>query len=90
MSEKATHTRPYSPISCDYVDYIEHLATLRQVVDIEYMHDGQPAIGREDIIKTWENESGVEYLYSRKGLKIRMDDIIAIGGKALDDNHCGL
>ena len=28
--------RPYKPIACDYVDYIEHLATLRQQSDIVY------------------------------------------------------
>lgn len=90
MSEKQTDTRPYKPISCDYVDYIEHLATLRQSVDIEYKQEGEIVIQKDDIIKTWENEGGVEYLYSRGGLKIRMDDIVAIGGKALGDNSCAI
>ena len=90
MSEELKDSRPYTPISCDYVDYIEHLATLRRAVDIEYRLDGQPQIQKDDRIKTWENESGVEYLISRSGLKIRMDDIIAINGKAPGGDNCSI
>ena len=76
--------RPYKPIACDYVDYIEHLATLRQQSDIVYRAGEEELTSKDERIKTWETRAGVEYLITRNGLEIRLDDIISINGKAPD------
>lgn len=79
-------SKPYRPISCDYVDYIEHLATLKKEVSIQY-EEAQGTFCKEgDVLITWKNESGIEYLYTKSGLKIRLDHIVAINGKKPGDD----
>jgi len=73
--------KPYKPISCDYVDYIEHLATTRAKVSIQYLIEDELTLEKEDYLVTWKNESGEEYLYTKNGLKIRFDRIVNINGK---------
>jgi len=82
-------TKIYKPISCDYVDYIEHLATLKKEVSIKYLEALETLDKKEDVLITWKNESGIEYLYTKSGLKIRLDHIVAINGKKPGDD-CSL
>jgi len=81
--------RPYKPIACDYVDYIEHLATLRQKSVLVYRTGEEVLTRKDERIKTWENRAGVEYMIMRSGLEIRLDDIISINGKS-PDGTCDL
>ena len=76
--------RPYKPIACDYVDYIEHLATLRQKSDLVYRTGDEVLTQKDEWIKTWENRAGIEYMITKSGLEIRLDDIISINGKSPD------
>jgi len=73
----------YRPISCDYVDHIEHLATIKKVVAISYRDGDVVATSEEDLLITWKTEAGKEFLYTRNGLKIRLDQIVSIDGKEL-------
>jgi len=74
--------KEYTPISCDYVDYIEHLATLNEVVSIKYLVGQLTKTANEDQLLTWKNEGGEEFLYTKNGLKIRFDQIVSINNKA--------
>ncbi len=74
--------RPYKPIACDYVDYIEHLATFRHQSEIVYRAGEAVLTSKDEWIKTWETRSSVEYLITKSGLEIRLDDIISINGKS--------
>lgn len=78
----------YQPISCDYVDYIEHLATFKQEVAINYMDNLKIRTSSKDVLLTWKNEGDGEYLYTKNKLKIRLDHIVSIGGKSPDDISC--
>lgn len=79
----------YQPISCDYVDYIEHLATLKQEVVINYMDNLKIRTSFKDVLLTWKNEEDGEYLYTKNRLKIRLDYIVSIEGKNPNDISCG-
>lgn len=76
----------YKPISCDYVDYIEHLATLKQEVVLQYSDDGKLKVKSKDKITTWKNEAGIEYLFTESGLKIRLDHLVSINGLGPGDD----
>ena len=75
--------KEYKPISCSFVDLIEHYATLKKPVEIVYDNDGH-TVKLISIIKTWDNDGQAEYmLLEDNSEKIRLDKIISIDGKAL-------
>lgn len=70
----------YSPVNCTLVDWVEHFATKKQVIDIEYMDDNGHEQKRTTIIKTWINKDEAEYLVAGPDqLEIRLDKIKRLG-----------
>lgn len=79
----------YVPVSCDFVDLIEHHTTLRTPLKISYLQDGLAVTASGQVVQTWENKGGVEYVLLTSGLRIRMDHIIELAGKK-PDGDCKL
>lgn len=75
-------TRPYTPIDCSYYDRLEEAATLRRIVTIEYMQDGQPATVSFRITDLRLLE-GAEWMILDSGQSIRLDDLLRMDGHEL-------
>jgi len=79
--------QPYKAISCELVDHIEHFATLKQQVNINYFNDvtKQTETIKTQII-TWQNKGNGEYILLANGLWLRMDKINKINNVIFDRN----
>jgi hypothetical protein len=78
--------QPYIPIPCAIHDRLLHFATLRQVVRIAYLPEGQAdAAVTQGIIVDVFTQGGAEYLTLHDGLRIRLDQLIQVGESGLDD-----
>lgn len=75
-------TQPYTPIDCSYYDRLEEAATLRRIVTIEYVQDGQPATVSAQITDLRLLE-GAEWMILDSGLAIRLDDLQRVDGHEL-------
>ena len=83
----------YLPIDCNFYDLIEHFATLKQVVQIEYLDENDKLQSIKTIIVDTQTTKDGEYMllkpYMEQVTKIRMDAIISIEDKRLADfNSC--
>jgi len=86
-----TRKAKYNPVNCTFVDWVEHYATRKQVIDIEYIDDNGHEQKRTSIIKTWVNKGEAEYLIAGPDqLEIRLDRIKRLGSidPAKLDNSC--
>lgn len=81
----------YVPVACDFVDWIEHLATLRQRVSIVYIDNLKVQYQKDVLIKTWENrgEDGEFLILAEDKGEIRLDAIGKLEGKGPGD-YCGI
>ena len=80
--------RPYTPIDCSFYDRLEEAATLRRVIQIEYMQDGQ----RRTIsarINDLRLMDGAEWMILETGVSIRLDDLLRVDGHDLPGT-CGV
>ena len=82
------HADKYKPVNCDFVDVVEHYATLRKEVKLTRIIDGetQSSIIK---IKTWVNDGVGEYLITSEGDRIRMDHIQTLEGHSPFGNSDG-
>jgi Rho-binding antiterminator len=72
----------YIPISCHYLDRLEHWATLREKVDILYQEDGVEK-RLESTIVDFITKEKVEYMKLSNGLELRLDWLISVNGYEL-------
>ncbi|NGZ87940.1 hypothetical protein [Duganella aceris] len=77
---------PYVPISCEFHDRLEDLATLRRPAAVRYVDQGV-VLQREAIIKDVFARGGVEYLALDSGELLRLDQLIEVDGSRLDGAH---
>ena len=79
--------KKYKPISCSFVDIIEHYAVLKENVITRYKEADQ-ILEKNAVIKTWYNDGKAEYM-SLIGFDhdIRIDKIISINEHDLK-NYC--
>lgn len=80
--------RPYTPIDCSFYDRLEEAATLRRVIPIEYIRDGQ----RRTIsarINDLRLMDGAEWMILETGVSIRLDDLLRVDGYDLPGT-CGV
>lgn len=71
---------PYHPVSCQWYDVLEALATKREYVELLYKADGaQPAFA-EGRISTFFIIDKAEYLRMDNGTEIRLDAILELNG----------
>ena len=77
----------YKPISCSFVDIIEHYAVLKEEVRLKYVKEDS-VIETKAVLKTWLNDGKAEYLkIVGSDESIRLDRIISINEHVLND-HC--
>ena len=76
----------YKPVSCDFYDELEALATLKKSCDIIFMNDGGKSQIRARIADLYTREK-VEYLKTASGLEIRLDKLLQVDGK-IASNYC--
>lgn len=88
LRKKELDNGDYQPISCDYVDIIEHLATIRKEVEVKYLDESGDSVIQNDILVTWENDGKAEFLITKTGSRIRLDHIISLDGKMRQNDSC--
>ena len=73
----------YTPINCSYYDELEALATLKRHSVIQY-HDieGNPGTV-EGLIIDFKTRDKEEFLVMDDGREIRLDRLVAVNGKPL-------
>ena len=73
----------YQPISCNFYDELEALATLRKNCEIVYRNEQEELNTTSGIIKDLYIREKVEYLLLDHGMEIRLDRLNTVDGKAL-------
>lgn len=68
----------YVPISCEFHDKLEDLATLRQPAAVSYLDDNGTPQQRTAVIKDVYAKTGVEYLALSSGETIRLDRLVDV------------
>ena len=76
----------YKPVSCDFYDELEALATLKKNCDIIFMNNGGKSQIQAKIADLYTREK-VEYLKTDSGLEIRLDNLVQVDGK-IASNYC--
>jgi len=89
---KGRKNTDYRPVSCSFIDYVEHYATLRMEVSVCYTDAAGTKVCITTQIRTWILEDGVEYLVLATGLRVRMDHVVSVAEHVLADmdDHCSL
>jgi Rho-binding antiterminator len=86
--------KTYHPISCDFHSELELFAMRQQPVEIRYTADSPKgkAHSERTICETIQDlytRNGEEFLLLPDGSKIRLDQLVSVGGKVLADYFCG-
>lgn len=76
---------PYQPVNCNFYDLIEHFATLRKKISIQYYSENGSKITEDAVIKTTLNRNKEEFMILASGTEVRMDRIIALDKHFLSD-----
>ena len=77
----------YRPISCNFYDELEAIATLKQQASIHYRQtDGTSAIAEGKITNLY-TKNKEEFLELDTGFVLRLDYLISVNGKPLA-NYC--
>lgn len=83
----------YKPINCGYHDYLEHFATLKSYIRIQYFDDIHAVRTTDAIITDLQLKNGEEFAILSSGEEIRLDQLISVGGHTnpahgFDDLSC--
>ena len=73
----------YQPISCNFYDELEALATLRSSCMIIYQDENADRHEAEGVIKDLYIREKAEYLLLNTGFEIRLDQLVSVNGKEL-------
>lgn len=76
----------YIPISCNYYDYLESMATLKKVVQIVYFNSQGTEVVAEGRIRDFRIIDKVEYLVLSDQQTIRLDKLIRVDGVSIGDS----
>ncbi|UNK48560.1 hypothetical protein MNR01_12470 [Lysobacter sp. S4-A87] len=89
-----THERTaYHPISCEFHDRLEDLATLRKPARINFRDENGADQHRDAVITDVFARSGEEYLSMSTGEIVRLDRLVDVDGARLADydaSSCGI
>lgn len=77
----------YTPISCSFYDELEALATLKEMVVIEYYNETNLATNAVGRIVNLYTKQKQEFVELSSGITIRLDKLIAVNGK-VPKNYC--
>jgi len=75
----------YQPISCEFHDRLEDLATLRKPARISFRDDNDAIQQREAVITDVFARSGEEFLSMGNGEILRLDRLVEVDGARLAD-----
>lgn len=79
----------YTPIDCNYYDFIEHTAIRRKVVEIVYDNEkGEPTQIETRILDTKVTNGEEFVILEAPPLTLRMDRLISIDGKPVPNRSC--
>ncbi|WNZ23790.1 hypothetical protein HJG54_13620 [Leptolyngbya sp. NK1-12] len=73
----------YIPVSCDFHDWLEALATLRQKCQIVYRNQANAITEVEDWIVDVYAANQADFLKLKDGTEIRLDQIISVNGETV-------
>lgn len=80
-----TERTPYHPISCEFHDRLEDLATLRKPVRIHFRDGSNADQHRDDVITDVFARDGEEVIVLRSGENVRLDWLVEVDGARLAD-----
>lgn len=75
--------QPYQPIDCDIHDALLARASLRRPCQLTVRQPDGPPLELNGVIDDVYTRAGAEYLVLRDGPTFRLDQILALDGKAL-------
>ncbi|WP_206860589.1 hypothetical protein [Lysobacter changpingensis] len=85
---------PYHPISCEFHDRLEDLATLRKAVRIDYRDESGMEQVRDAVITDVIARDGEEFVVLDSARHVRLDRLIEVDGARLSDyessDSCGV
>lgn len=83
---------PYIPVSCEFHDRLEDLATVRKQAAISYLDDDGAEQQRSAVIKDVYAREGADYLLLSTGETVRLDRLVEADGYKLADfpPQCGI
>lgn len=86
------HSTQYTPISCEFHDRLEDLATLRKQTSIRYLDDEHEPQQRNAIITDVYTQNRAEYVSLSSGEIVRLDQLVEVDGYELASfpAHCEL
>ncbi|MNS92122.1 hypothetical protein D3C72_1262460 [compost metagenome] len=79
----------YTPISCEFHDLLEELATVRKPAPIRYQDDDGALQHRVATITDVFSRNGAEYLSLSSGETLRLDQLVEVNGDKLTD-YCAI
>jgi Rho-binding antiterminator len=80
-----THPSDYSPISCEFHDRLEDIATLRKPTRIVFRDTEGVEQQRDATIADVYAKAGAEYALLGSGETLRLDQLIEVDGEKLSD-----
>lgn len=75
----------YQPISCDFHDLLEELATTRRQAQVRFLDDAGEVQHRHAIVEDVYSLAGAEYLLLSNGERVRLDRLLAVDKSRLAD-----
>ncbi len=75
----------YHPISCEFHDLLEDLATLRKQAQISFRDENDAVQTRSAAIRDVFAKDGAEYLLMSTGETLRLDQLVEVDGARLSD-----
>lgn len=78
--------KPYTPIACHVYDALEVAAMRRRQVTLTIASETGDATITDIILDLWARD-GVEYIKLGDGSVFRLDDLRAVDGQRLQDEH---
>lgn len=73
----------YVPVSCDFHDQLEALATLREVAQILYCDETGQEVEVSDYIVDVYAAHKADFIKLKNGAEIRLDQIISVNNNAV-------
>lgn len=75
----------YIPVSCEFHDRLEDLATLRKQASISFVDDGGAPQQRSAVIQDVFARQGADYVTLSSGDTVRLDRLLEVDGYKLAD-----
>ena len=79
------NTDPYAPISCEFHDRLEDLATVRKQTRILYQDESGIEHHRDASITDVFSKAGAEYVSLSSGETLRLDRLVEVDGEKLSE-----